>query len=103
MLKLSELRKRTQPLKHRRIAARVTDAEHALIQHAADLQGQSLTCFVLDTLQKEARQVIETMETVQMSALGNGKRAGTLPQAPREPDACRLGVKAGRRNALRPK
>ena len=62
MLRLSGIRKRTQPLKYRRIAARVTDAELALIQHAAELQGQSVTCFVLATLQKEAMQVIGTME-----------------------------------------
>jgi hypothetical protein len=65
MLRLSGLRKRTQPLKYRRIAARVTDAELALIQHAAELQGQSVTCFVLETLQKEAMQVIGTMEAGQ--------------------------------------
>ncbi len=101
MLKLSELRKRTQPLKHRRIAAHVTDAEHALIQHAADLQGQSLTSFVLATLQKEARQVIETMEMVRTSALESSKRAETLPQASREQVGFRLGANADRGKTVR--
>ncbi len=103
MLKLSNLRKRNQPLKHRRITARVTEAEHALIQHAADLQGQPLASFVLATLQKEARQVIETMEIVRINAPETSKPAGTLPQAPRAPADCRLGVRAGRRKAVRAK
>jgi uncharacterized protein (DUF1778 family) len=103
MLKLSELRKRTQPLKHRRIAARVTDAERALIQHAADLQGQSLTCFVLATLQREAQQVIETKNAVRICAQGSGKPAETLPQALREPAGGRLGAGTGRRKTVRPK
>lgn len=103
MLRLSNLRKRSQPLKHRRITARVTEAEHALIQHAADLQGQPLASFVLATLQKEARQVIETIGITGMNAPETSKPAGTLPQAPRAPTGCRLGVKAGRRKATRAK
>ncbi len=84
MLKLSELRKRNQPLKYRRIAARVTDAEHALIQQAADLQGQSLSGFVLATLQREAMQVIETMEMVRGTASESGEPGEVLPGAPRD-------------------
>jgi hypothetical protein len=84
MLRLSGLRKRTQPLKYRRIAARVTDAELALIQHAAELQGQSVTCFVLATLQKEAMQVIGTMEVGQSGTGESGEPGKVLLGAPRE-------------------
>ena len=83
MLRLSGLRKRTQPLKYRRIAARVTDAELALIQHAAELQGQSVTCFVLATLQKEAMQVIGTMESGR-AGIESGEPGEVLLGAPRE-------------------
>jgi uncharacterized protein (DUF1778 family) len=83
MLRLSGLRKRTQPLKYRRIAARVTDAELALIQHAAELQGQSVTCFVLATLQKEAMQVIGTMEAGR-AGMESGEPGEVLLGAPRE-------------------
>jgi hypothetical protein len=83
MLRLSGLRKRTQPLKYRRIAARVTDAELALIQHAAELQGQSVTCFVLETLQKEAMQVIGTREAGR-AGMESGEPGGVPLRASRE-------------------
>jgi len=87
MLRLSGLRKRTQPLKYRRIAARVTDAELALIQHAAELRGQSVTCFVLATLQKEAKQVIGTMEAGR-AGIESGEPAEVLLGAPRVQGEC---------------
>ena len=87
MLRLSGLRKRTQPLKYRRIAARVTDAELALIQHAAELQGQSVTCFVLATLQKEAKQVIGTMESAG-PGIESGAPGEVLLGAPRVQGEC---------------
>jgi hypothetical protein len=83
MLRLSGIRKRTQPLKYRRIAARVTDAELALIQHAAELQGQSVTCFVLATLQKEAMQVIGTKEAGR-GGIESGESGEVRLGAPRE-------------------
>ena len=92
MLRLSGLRKRTQPLKYRRIAARVTDAELALIQQAAELQGQSVTCFVLATLQKEATQVIGTMEAGR-AGMESGEPGGVLLGAPREPGEYQPAVK----------
>jgi uncharacterized protein (DUF1778 family) len=92
MLRLSGLRKRTQPLKYRRIAARVTDAELALIQHAAELQGQSVTCFVLATLQKEAMQVIGTMEAGR-AGIASGEPGGVLLGAPREQGEYRAAAK----------
>ena len=91
MLRLSGIRKRTQPLKYRRIAARVTDAELALIQHAAELQGQSVTGFVLATLQKEATQVIGTME----DGAGPPSRAAS-------PAKCCSGLRASRVNISPP-
>ena len=59
-LPLSEARKRSKPLKQRRIAARVTGEQRALFQHAADLQGRSLPVFLLATLQKERVQTVAT-------------------------------------------
>jgi hypothetical protein len=87
MLRLSGLRKRTQPLKYRRIAARVTDAELALIQQAAELQGQSVTCFVLATLQKEAKQVIGTMDPGR-AGIESVEPGEVLLGAPREQGEC---------------
>jgi hypothetical protein len=97
MLRLSGLRKRTQPLKYRRIAARVTDAELALIQHAAELQGQTVTCFVLATLQKEAKQVIGTMEAGRAgieSGPGEVQLGAPREQSECQPAAQKLNLKA---------
>ncbi len=85
MPKLSEARKRTKPLKQRRIAARVTVEQHALFQHAADLQGRSLTDFVLATLHKEAVHTVETMEIIRLNAEESRKLAEVLLGPPREP------------------
>ena len=94
MLRLSGHRKRTQPapLKYRRIAARVTDAELALIQHAAELQGQSVTCFVLATLQKEATQVVGTMEAGR-AGIESGEPGEVLLGAQREQGECQPAAK----------
>ncbi len=90
MPKLSEARKRSRPLKHRRIAARVTDDQHALFQHAADLQGRSLSDFVLATLHKEAVHTIETMEIIRLNAEESRKLAEALLGPPREPSERQL-------------
>ncbi len=93
MPKLSEARKRSKPLKQHRIAARVTGEQHALFQHAADLQGRSLTDFVLATLQKEAVQTIETMEIIRLNAEESRKLAEALLGPPREPSEYQLAIK----------
>lgn len=86
MPKLSEARKHSKPPKQRRIAARATDDQYTLFQRAADLQGRSLSDFVLATLQKEAVQTIETMEIIRLNAQESLNMARALLN-PREPNA----------------
>lgn len=86
MPKLSEARKHSKPPKQRRIAARATDDQYALFQRAADLQGRSLSDFVLSTLHKEAVQTIETMEIIRLNAAESLKMAQAILN-PREPSA----------------
>jgi len=93
MPKLSEARRQAKPLKQRRIAARVTDEQHALFQRAADLQGRSLSDFVLATLQKEAVQTIETVEIIRLNAQESLKLADALLGPPREPSEYQLAIK----------
>jgi uncharacterized protein (DUF1778 family) len=93
MPKLSGARKNTKPVKQRRIAARVTDDQHALFQRAADLQGRSLTDFIVATLQKEAVQAIESMEIFRLNAEESRKLADALLGPPREPSDYQLAVK----------
>jgi uncharacterized protein (DUF1778 family) len=101
MPKLSEARKRAKPVKQRRIAARVTDEQHALFQRAADLQGRSLTDFVLATLQKEAVQTIETMEIIRLNAQESLRLADALLGPPREPSEYQLAIKNRYRETVR--
>ena len=51
-----------------KLSRRVSDVQRQLFQHAADLQGRSLTDFVIATVQKEAVQTIETMEIIRLNA-----------------------------------
>ena len=72
---------------------RARHQQHALFQHAADLQGRSLTDFVLATLQKEAVQTIETMEIIRLNAEESRKLAEVLLGPPREPSENQLAIK----------
>lgn len=54
------------PLKRQRLVARVTDEQKALIQRAADVQGKSLSDFVVSTLQDAAARTITNHETIML-------------------------------------
>ncbi len=93
MPKLSEARKQMRPRKHRRLAVRVTDDQHDLFQRAADLQGRSLTDFVVAAVQKEAVQTIETMETIRLNAEESRKLAEALLAEARAPSQYQMDIK----------
>ena len=50
-----------------RLEARISQETKALIQKAADLEGRSLTDFVVTTVQSAAYQVIERHQTLKLS------------------------------------
>lgn len=50
-----------------RLEARISPETKALLQKAADLQGRTLTDFVLSTVQAEALRVIEQHQTLKLS------------------------------------
>lgn len=50
-----------------RIEVRVTPDQDALIRQAADLEDTSVTAFVLDTVTRRARKVLEDHDTVVLS------------------------------------
>ena len=69
-----------------RLEARLSCTQKELIQHAADLQGRSLTDFVISTSQEAARKVIREHEIVTLTA----KESQSLVRAllsPSEPNA----------------
>jgi uncharacterized protein (DUF1778 family) len=53
--------------KTERLEVRVTSQVKELIQHAADLQGRSLTDFILDNLQVAAGKVIHEHKVMELS------------------------------------
>ena len=50
-----------------RLEARVSPETKALLQKAADLEGRTLTDFIVATVQAEAYRVIEQHQTLQLS------------------------------------
>lgn len=54
--------------KAERLEARLSSAQKELIQKAADLQGRSLTDFVISSSQEKAQQVIREHEIISLSS-----------------------------------
>lgn len=57
----------TQRTASARLEARISPETKALIQKAADLQGQTLTDFVVASVQAEAYKVIERHQSLNLS------------------------------------
>lgn len=84
MPKVSAQRKARVPAKRRRLEARVTDEQRELFQRAADLQGRSLTDFVIGSVHEKAVQTIESMSIIRLTAEQSLKMAEAMLN-PREP------------------
>ncbi len=54
-------------LRAERLEARITPAQKALIEHAAALQGRSVTDFVLASVQEAASRAIDEHERLSLS------------------------------------
>lgn len=57
----------TRPAKRYRLEMRVTPEQEALIRHAAELEGTTVTTFVLDTVTAQASSVIEAHRDLVLS------------------------------------
>ncbi len=55
------------PVKSARLEARLTDEQKALLQHAADLTGRSLTEFVVSSAQEVAARTVREHEVLTLS------------------------------------
>lgn len=67
-----------------RLEARVSTEQKALFQRAADLQGRTLTDFVITSAQEAAVRTIEDMQTLRLAAAESRAFAEALLH-PREP------------------
>jgi uncharacterized protein (DUF1778 family) len=79
-------RKNRKPPKPHRLEARITEDQRQLFQRAADLQGRSLTDFVIATVHEKAVQTIESMEIIRLNAHESLKMAQAIFN-PRKPNA----------------
>jgi uncharacterized protein (DUF1778 family) len=72
------------PAKDERLDLRVTQDVKALIQKAADLEGRSVSDFILGTVLPEARRVLLEDSVIRMSRAGQEQVAALLaePAAP---------------------
>ena len=67
-----------------RLEARISSEVHALLKRAAELQGRTLTDFVVSAAQDAARSAIEQTETIRLS-LADQERFAQALLAPPEP------------------
>lgn len=75
-----------QPARRRaeRLEARVTAEQKALIEHAAALEGRSITDFVLTSVQDAAKRAIAEHEVIRLS-VDDSKAFAEALLNPREP------------------
>ena len=83
-----------------RMEARVSPDVHALIKRAAELQGRSITDFVVSTAQEAAQRVIEQTEVMRLSLADQHSFAEAL-LAPPEPNEALKRAFQRRSNLLR--
>jgi uncharacterized protein (DUF1778 family) len=103
MPKLSPHRGSTRPAKRYRLEARVTDEQKELFQRAADLQGRSLTDFVIASVHSAATSTIESAEIIRLNAAESRKLAESLLRPAREPNEAMRAAKQHYHGAVRPR
>lgn len=81
-----------------RLEARIPAEVHAMLKHAAQLQGRTLTDFVLAAAQEAASRAIEEAEVLRVSMEDQQRLAKALLEPPRPVPALRRAVR--RRRAL---
>ncbi|GAP97193.1 type II toxin-antitoxin system TacA family antitoxin [Leptolyngbya sp. NIES-2104] len=76
-----------QPNLMARLEARISPETKALLQKAADLQGRTLTDFVVTSVQAEAIRVIESHQTLKLSVEESEAFVDALLNPPKPNDA----------------
>jgi len=79
-------RKPKTKVRDERLEARISRDQKSLFQRAAELQGRTLTDFVIASVQEAAVRTIEEMQTVRLNAEESRVFAEALLN-PREPNA----------------
>jgi uncharacterized protein (DUF1778 family) len=76
--------RRSAQAREERLEARISREQKALFQHAAELQGRTLTDFVIASAHDAAVRVVEDMRKISLSAAESRAFANALlhPRAP---------------------
>lgn len=77
----------TDPKSMARLEARISPEIKALLQKAADLEGRTLTDFVVASAQAEAYRVIQTHQTLKLSLEDSEAFVNALLNPPEPNDA----------------
>ena len=77
---------RTKSLQTARLEARISPDLHLIVKRAAEIQGRTMTDFVIHALQIAASQTIERADRVRLSVLDQEAFANALI-APAKPNA----------------
>ncbi len=73
-------------VRNERLEARITREQKALFQRAAELQGRTLTDFVIASVQEAALRTVEMERSIQLNAAESKAFADALLK-PRQPNA----------------
>ena len=85
------------PPKHARLEARIAPEIHALLKRAAEIEGRTMTDFVVAAASEAARTTIERMETIRLSRESAEAFAQALIDPPPPSPALERAVKNHRR------
>lgn len=66
-----------------RLEARISTDLHALLKRAADIQGRTMTDFVVAAVQQAANQAIEQSEVIRLSTADQARFANALLAPPK--------------------
>jgi len=84
-----------------RLEARISTELHAMLKRAAEIQGRSLTDFVVSAVQEAAQRAIEQGEVVRLS-LADSERFAQALLSPPDPSLALERAFERRRRLLRP-
>jgi len=78
-----------QASKQSRLEARITSDTHSLLKRAAEIEGRSVTDFVVAAAREAALQTIERNEVIRLSREASERLAAMLTDPPPVADAMR--------------
>lgn len=70
-----------------RLEARISKDSHSLLKRAAEIQGRTMTDFVVTVAQEAAKRVIEESDVIKFSLADQAHFANTLLAPPEPSDA----------------